>query len=153
MKKNTPQLEPAYYSKVRNKISFKIFDETLLKAAKILVREKKLAKNDMFNFELTFVGDKSMQSLNKEVHKKDRSTDVISLSYIEDVAPDNFIGEVFICVPYAKRQAKKIGQTLEIELQFLFTHGLLHIFGYDHMKPDEEREMLRLTYEILGRSL
>ena len=63
----------------------------------------------------------------------------------------DFIGEIFISVPFACVQAKKIGQPLREELRFLFIHGLLHLFGYDHQKLAEEKEMLQLTYKILGR--
>ena len=52
------------------------------------------------------------------------------------------------------KQAQKPGFTLNKELQFLFIHGLLHIFGYDHKKPADEKKMKRLEEEIFhGRVL
>lgn len=92
-----------------------------------------------------------MTELNKRHHKKNRPTDVISLSYFSKNMKDLFVGEIFICLPFAKKQAKQIRQSLNEELRFLFIHGLLHVFGYDHKKPREEARMKELTYRIIGR--
>ncbi|PIQ78573.1 rRNA maturation RNase YbeY [Candidatus Peregrinibacteria bacterium CG11_big_fil_rev_8_21_14_0_20_46_8] len=139
------------YNRTRTKVPLKPFEELLAPATKILLREKKLRKDEQLKFELSLIGDTAMQTLNKTVHYKDRPTDVVSLSYYEEHSGDNFVGEIFIALPYARRQAKKIGQSLKEELRFLFVHGLLHIFGYDHMEPKQEQVMLALTYEILER--
>jgi len=61
------------------------------------------------------------------------------------------LGQIFISVPTARRNAKTMKQSLEEELQFLFVHGLLHLLGYDHRTPAQEKEMLRYAYKILGR--
>jgi probable rRNA maturation factor len=60
------------------------------------------------------------------------------------------LGEILICLPQAKRQADEIGNSLERELSFLFTHGLLHLLGYDHMTPEDEAIMFPLQEKILG---
>lgn len=59
------------------------------------------------------------------------------------------VGEIFISEDTAIRQAREHKKTLKQELQFLFTHGLLHIFGYDHQKLNERRVMFDLQDEIL----
>ena len=145
---------------------------------KELVRDGRLSKNDCWSVEVSLVGTKAITQLNTQYHNKSRPTDVVSVSYFQDMfengdmwgnvmqggkkmqgykceagGPASLAGEIFISVPYATIQAKKIGQSLNDELKFLFVHGLLHVFGYDHMKPDEESHMLKLTYKILGRKL
>ncbi|MEK7524110.1 MAG: rRNA maturation RNase YbeY [Patescibacteria group bacterium] len=144
-------LEFEIFNRTRRSVSQKIFFVPLKNAEKILSQNKKIKSQRKYRFELTFVGDAQMTRLNEEYHHKKRPTDVISLSYFEPKMKDSFIGEIFICLPYALRQAKQIGQTLQAELKFLFIHGLLHLFGYDHKRPQEEKQMLSLTYRILQR--
>lgn len=139
------------YNKTRNKISSANFLSLLKPAYNQLIKDKRISREGNFEIELTFVGNSTITKLNKKYHQKNRTTDVISLSYFEKKMIDPFVGEIFICVPYAQIQAKKIGQSLKDELAFLFVHGLLHTFGYDHMKVNEEKHMLDLTYRILGR--
>lgn len=128
-----------------------LFKKLLPRTLKILIREEVVLPKKTYRIELSLIGDAAMTALNIRHHRKNRPTDVISLSYFERKGNDEFAGEIFIALPYAKRQAAAIGQSLQEELRFLFVHGLLHIFGYDHQKPKEEAEMLRLTYEILKR--
>ncbi len=142
------------YNKTNAHIKEKIFLYLLDCAEKTLIREKKMRKGEVYLLELSLVGNKSITALNKLYHKKDCPTDVISLSYLDPGAKkknDDFVGEIFISLPYARAQAKQIGQSWEDELRFLFVHGLLHVFGYDHMVPKEEAHMLELTYGILAR--
>ncbi|MFA5842707.1 MAG: rRNA maturation RNase YbeY [Candidatus Gracilibacteria bacterium] len=61
------------------------------------------------------------------------------------------LGQIFISIPTARRNAKTMKQSLEEELQFLFVHGLLHLLGFDHQTPEQEKEMLKYAYKILGR--
>lgn len=143
------------YNKTKAKISPKIFKDLLADVKKYLVKDGTVSAKRNFSCELTLVGNAEITKLNAEYHGKNRPTDVVSVSYFEAERksghPDFFSGEIFISVPYARAQAKKIRQSLSEELRFLFVHGILHVFGYDHMKPKEEAEMLRLTYGILGR--
>ena len=62
---------------------------------------------------------------------------------------DAYIGELFISVDKAREQAKEYGHSFEREMGFLAVHGFLHINGYDHYTPEEEKEMFTLQEEIL----
>ena len=59
------------------------------------------------------------------------------------------LGDIFISVDHAKSQAEEYGHSLRREMCFLFTHGLLHLLGYDHMKEEDEKVMFTLQKEIL----
>ncbi len=101
------------------------------------------------------VDDKDIHQINKEYRHIDRSTDVISFAledneqfYIEGMPRS--IGDIFISVDHARIQAQEYGHSLKREMCFLFTHGLLHLLGYDHMNEDDEKEMFSLQKEILN---
>ena len=61
--------------------------------------------------------------------------------------PDSIkrLGEIIICLPQAKKQAKKQENSLEKELTFLMVHGLLHLLGFEHEKDEEQGDKMRAT--------
>jgi probable rRNA maturation factor len=75
-----------------------------------------------------------MRTLNRVWRKKDRPTDVLSFPGGE--AEDAFLGDVAIDVPYAGRQARRLGHSLQREIQVLLAHGILHLLGHDHETDD-----------------
>ena len=100
---------------------------------------------------VVFVNDTYIRSLNKTYRKKDEPTDVLSFSYLE--APDfqktQLIGEIYISVPTAKRQAKENKWTLLDELSKLFVHGFLHVFGHNHESKSDYKKMSKIESEVL----
>jgi probable rRNA maturation factor len=60
------------------------------------------------------------------------------------------LGDVVLCPEVAAQQAKAAGHSTEAELHLLTTHGILHLLGYDHAEPDEEKEMFGLQKKILA---
>ena len=118
---------------------------------------------------VTFVTNERSHELNLKYRHTARPTDVISLEYkpdsglsfSEEDLKDNpelvemldefdaYIGELFISVDKAREQAEEYGHSFEREMGFLAVHGFLHINGYDHYTPEEEKEMFTLQEEIL----
>ncbi|MDE6952931.1 MAG: rRNA maturation RNase YbeY [Erysipelotrichales bacterium] len=101
------------------------------------------------------IDDKQIHEINKQYRDIDRSTDVISfaLEDSEDFMVEGMprsLGDIFISVEHAMAQAKEYEHSLHREMCFLFTHGLLHLLGYDHMNEEDEKEMFSLQKEILG---
>ncbi len=85
------------------------------------------------SIDVVMVGDSKMRSLNREFRGEDRTTDVLSFSLEDDDdLPEPYLGEIYISIPRAGRQAKKAGHGLDIELLFLMSHGVLHLLGYTH---------------------
>jgi probable rRNA maturation factor len=68
----------------------------------------------------------------------------------DDRVGEALLGDVLLCPEVARTQAKAAGHSVESELQLLCAHGILHLLGYDHGEPDEEREMFELQARILG---
>ena len=112
-----------------------------------------------YEIDVSLVDDETIHQINRDYRNVDRVTDVISFAFNDDKDPadqinslevQKMLGEILICLPQAKRQAAEIGNTLERELSFLFTHGLLHLLGYDHMTPEDEAIMFPLQEKILS---
>jgi probable rRNA maturation factor len=67
-------------------------------------------------------------------------------------APDMgpaLLGDIVLCPEFAKAQARTAGHALADELHLLTVHGVLHLLGYDHAEPDQEREMFGLQNRLL----
>jgi probable rRNA maturation factor len=62
----------------------------------------------------------------------------------------SLLGDIVLCPAFAKDQARKAGHDLLAELHLLTVHGVLHLLGYDHAEPAEEREMFTLQKRILA---
>ena len=62
---------------------------------------------------------------------------------------ETMLGDVVLCPEVAADQAKAAGHSTEAELHLLCTHGILHLLGYDHAEPEEEREMFELQRTLL----
>jgi len=104
--------------------------------------------------EVNLMNNTQIQEVNKNLRGFGKPTDVISLRLTEEGAerfPGEVFGEIYISIEKCQQQAKEIGQSFIEELAFLLVHGILHIFGYDHMTPEEEAEMMGIAYQILGR--
>lgn len=118
---------------------------------------KKLDLKDSCECSVTFVSNERIQEINKDYRNKNQPTDVISFALEEGGDPINFeedgqprvLGDIIISVPKAREQAKEYGHSFERELGFLATHGFLHLLGYDHMNPEDEKEMFGLQDFIL----
>ncbi len=116
---------------------------------------KTLGIEDDVEVSCVLVDDERIHEINREYRHIDRSTDVISFAmedndqfYMEGMP--RTLGDIFISVDHAKKQAEEYGHSLRREMCFLFTHGILHLLGYDHMTDEQEKEMFGLQDEILG---
>lgn len=83
-------------------------------------------------------------------------TDVLSFPMDElrpgvegEPSPAGLLGDVVLCPEVAARQAREAGHSTEEELLLLTTHGILHLLGYDHAEPEEEKEMFALQRRLL----
>jgi probable rRNA maturation factor len=129
-----------------------------------IVEKTLVAENMPGNVEisLVIVGQQRMRELNREYRGQDRPTDVLSFAMNEKAAeeeptafigpPDGLIhlGEVIISYPQAIIQAREQGHSIKKEMAVLIVHGVLHILGYDHEKPEMEPEMAGREREILA---
>ncbi|MCK4574107.1 MAG: rRNA maturation RNase YbeY [candidate division Zixibacteria bacterium] len=90
---------------------------------------------------LVFTTDEEIQVLNREFRSIDRPTDVLSFNLDEPDSDESVFGEIYIATPTARRQASSYRGTVTNEFLRLFCHGLLHLFGYDHMNERDAGRM------------
>lgn len=115
---------------------------------------KQLSIDENIELSCILVDDQKIHDINKEYRKIDRSTDVISFA-LEDseqyyvTGMPRSLGDIFISVDHAKIQAEEYGHSLKREMCFLFTHGLLHLLGYDHVEKEDEEKMIMTQKSIL----
>lgn len=109
---------------------------------------------------VSFVDNTFIHQLNRDYRKIDRPTDVISFAFLDGESDREAqlngrgivcLGDIYISIDKAKEQAEEYGHSLNRELSFLFVHGLLHLLGYDHMTPEDEKVMFALQDEILPK--
>lgn len=106
----------------------KEFAERILKFVKIKIPE----------ISLVLVCDARMKSLNKKYRKKNKVTDVLAFDY----------GEIIICLPQARRQAKELEHPLKDELKILLIHGILHLAGFDDETKAGYKKMMAAQEKI-----
>ena len=98
---------------------------------------------------VTFMDNAAIQVINRDYRGKDAPTDVISFALEEEDPMPRNLGDIMISTERATEQAEEYGHSFDRELGFLAVHGFLHINGYDHMTPEDEKEMFGLQKEIL----
>jgi rRNA maturation RNase YbeY len=104
---------------------------------------------------VALVDDASGAALNERWRGRPGATDVLSFSLREGPHARHrgaLLGDVVIAVGVAKRQAEARGHDLEAECRRLLVHGVLHLLGYDHVRPDQARRM-RAKERALWRRL
>lgn len=154
-------------------MDLEIYDET---NGQVSEDQKKLIKNVLdfaakkiglkanTEMSVTMVKNDRIREINRDYRKVDRATDVISFA-IEDENDDEFpvmmsdemkaeipenIGDIFVSIDKVNEQADFLGHSVDRELGFLIVHGFLHLNGYDHMKPEDEKVMFDLQRKILN---
>lgn len=117
--------------------NFKFFEKILV----TVIKELKLGKKNI-GLSVNLVGETKIKELNKRYRNKDRVTDVLSFpmsekSQIQDsrfkiLDSSTDLGDIFICLSFAKNEAKSENISVDRKLAQLTVHGFLHLMGYDH---------------------
>lgn len=106
---------------------------------------------------ILLVDEGAMEQLHLQWMDEPGPTDVLSFPMDElrpgteeAVTPAGLLGDIVLCPQVAIGQAETAGHTTLDELLLLTTHGILHLLGFDHAEPDEEKEMFGIQREILS---
>src|ERR1700710_2982638 len=108
---------------------------------------------------LMLVTEDAMERLHVQYMNEPGATDVLAFAQDDlsdgspvtgtDEVPEALLGAVVPRPDFAARQAVQQGHSLEVELQVLTAHGVLHLLGYDHADPETEREMFGVQGQVL----
>lgn len=123
-----------------------------------------LGQKTSLTAEVVFVSEEEIKLLNNEKRGIDKVTDVLSFPTLDGVrgkvldakdypydciAKRLNIGSIAVCLEQCKRQAQEFGHSEIRETSYLIVHGLLHLFGYDHMTDEDKEEMRSLEKRIV----
>ncbi|MBO3664155.1 rRNA maturation RNase YbeY [Microbacterium stercoris] len=106
---------------------------------------------------IVLVDEGAMEQLHLQWMDEPGPTDVLSFPMDElrpgtedQPTPAGLLGDIVLCPQVAESQAETAGHSTQDELILLTTHGLLHLLGYDHAEPEDEREMFALQKELIA---
>ena len=91
--------------------------------------------------------DSYLNELNNKYSGVNAPTDVLSFPATDN---NKYLGDIILSTQYAVRTANEEGHGVNEELQLLTVHGTLHLLGYDHRTPDEQKIMWDIQGEILS---
>ena len=105
---------------------------------------------------LRLVDEPAMETLHVQWMDLPGPTDVMSFP-MDELRPgrdgadpeQGVLGDIVLCPAVAERQAREVGHATEEELLLLTTHGVLHLLGFDHAEPEDEKEMFELQRQLL----
>jgi len=105
---------------------------------------------------ILLVDEAAMEQLHVQWMDEPGPTDVLSFPMDElrpgsedDITPAGLLGDIVLCPQVAVEQAKTAGHSTLEELLLLTAHGLLHLLGFDHVEPEDEKEMFGIQRDIL----
>ena len=98
-----------------------------------------------------FVGAAEGRRLNREYRGKDYATNVLSFGYGSAGRGQALAGDIVLCAPVLRREARVQGKTLAAHVAHLTVHGALHLLGHDHQKPRAAARMEALEKRILAQ--
>lgn len=108
-----------------------------------------IKKTESSDILVNFISDEIIHELNLTHRQKDKPTDVLSWSFIdENLLPYELAGEIYVSIDTAKRYAKETNQSLIDVVTNYVIHALLHVYHYDHNTDQEEDNMNAVADEI-----
>ena len=139
---------------VLNETEAAIDERELVEISRFVMRELKVHPQTELCIRL--VDEAAMETLHVQWMDLPGPTDVMSFP-MDELTPgkdgedpeEGLLGDVVICPAVAQKQADKAGHALEEEILLLTTHGILHLLGFDHGEPEEEKEMFDLQRQLL----
>ncbi|MDA7761412.1 rRNA maturation RNase YbeY [Aquiluna sp.] len=127
----------------------------VLKLASFVRAELKL--HELVELGVTFIDEGPMADLHIKWMDEPGPTDVLSFP-MDELRPgsdmsnpsEGILGDIVVCPQVAIKQAIVANHETMNEILMLVTHGMLHLVGFDHAKPQEEAEMFSLQRKLLA---
>lgn len=110
-------------------------------------------KTEGCELSIVFADSETIRELNLQYRGKNAPTDVLSFAMSGGGWPETavtLLGDVMICPEIVRLNALELGLSFEEELVFVLVHGILHLFGYDHMDTASEEAMKKMSDSIIS---
>tara|TARA_B100001057_G_scaffold292182_1_gene292266 strand:- start:1208 stop:1675 length:468 start_codon:yes stop_codon:yes gene_type:complete len=139
--------EKAWSQKLKNKESF------FKKICNSFPKKYKFQNKNM-NISLMLSNNKNIKKLNKSFRNKNKSTDVLSFPFDnkKNKYKVNYLGDIIISFDYMEKPKTKNSKIFKEKVTKTFIHGFLHLLGYDHIKNNDYKKMIKAE-ESLFRSV
>lgn len=141
---------------ISNETAVGVDTDSVLRLATFVRDELKL--HPAIDLGIIFVDEEPMAELHVKWMDEPGPTDVLSFPMDElrpgsDLlpSPEGVLGDIVVCPQVAIRQAETASHSMMNEVLLLVTHGMLHLVGFDHAEPEEEKEMFGLQRELLEK--
>ncbi len=108
----------------------------------------KLTNCERGTVSISFVGKKKIRSINRRFRGKDKTTNVLSFPFMDNLPKEKIIGDIVICPFVASKEARKYKNDFVDYVAFLLIHGFLHLLGYDHIREKDRLIMEKKEKEI-----
>lgn len=143
------QNEISFTNSTRNKIYFRKEMDAIVKNFSEYFGIQKPILVDV-----KIVSKRKIRELNKQYRNKDYVTDILSFHFgdqdLYEQMPFLHLGELIICYDKMLEQSQEFNHSIKREYCYLFTHGLVHLAGYDHEEENERIEMNQIVDAIFG---
>ncbi|AXI77501.1 rRNA maturation RNase YbeY [Peterkaempfera bronchialis] len=139
---------------VNNESGWEVDEQSVLDVARYALDRMRI--HPLSELSVILVDADAMEQLHIQWMDEPGPTDVMSFPMDElrpgkegEELPQGLLGDIVLCPEVALKQGGTAGHSMDEELQLLTVHGVLHVLGYDHEEPEEEREMFGLQKRIL----
>jgi probable rRNA maturation factor len=139
---------------INNESGIEVDESRILRIADFALGVMHVSEEAELN--IVLVDEAAMEQLHVQWMDEPGPTDVLSFPMDElrpgtedDPTPPGLLGDIVLCPQVAESQAETAGHATIDELLLLTTHGVLHLLGFDHAEPDEEKEMFGIQRDIL----
>jgi probable rRNA maturation factor len=142
---------------IANESGVEVAEEPIVEVARYAL--DRMGVSPLAELSIMLIEQEPMAELHERWLDEPGPTDVMSFPMDEldsakrpdaPVSGPALLGDIVLCPEFARGQAKTAGHSLDDELHLLTVHGVLHLLGFDHAEPEEEKEMFGLQGELLA---
>ncbi len=134
----------------------KKYEEIIENVYKVCFKEEELYDSSIY-ISVILSNEEYIKEINSKYRNIDKVTDVLSFPMFEkdeiDKTKENeeVLGDIIICIPKVKEQAKEYNHSDIREFAYMLVHGFYHLMGYDHMTDEEKKQMREKEEMVLGK--
>tara|TARA_B100000900_G_scaffold29989_1_gene22811 strand:- start:21 stop:482 length:462 start_codon:yes stop_codon:yes gene_type:complete len=104
---------------------------------------------------IKYTSEEEIKMLNEKFYNKEGVTNVLAFANNQETPEnkDKLVGEIAVCISQIEREAILYKKAVETRLKHMIVHGVLHLFGFDHQKKGEQKEMEQVEDDIIKSCL